>query len=188
MADDGRTSLLELLLEVQNLDRLSRTGYAMRGVSDPESVSEHSWQLSFLVWALGSRVDGLDLSRAIELALVHDIAEVRVGDLPRVSAHYFPPGAKKAAEHAAAADLLAPLGARGQAAFDEFEAGDTLEARFVRACDQLQMLLKVTTYERQGQGALGDFWRRHADFDDGGFVPVREVFDQLKAARSADRR
>jgi len=175
--------LLALLLEVQALDRIPRTGYAMRGVTDPESVSEHSWQLTFLVWSLGQKIEGLDLARAVELALVHDVAEVRIGDLPRVSSHYFPAGAKRSAETAAAAELLAPTGSRGLDAFNEFEAGATLEARFVGVCDQLQLLLKVATYEAQGNGNLIDFWERHAEFDDGGFAGVRELFDALAAHR-----
>src|SRR5262245_12902601 len=102
-------TLLDLLLETQLLDRIPRSGYVLRGVVDPESVTEHSWHVLFLVWAVGGRIPEIDLPRAVEIALVHDLAELRVGDLPRTAAHYFPAGAKKAAEAAAMADVLAPL-------------------------------------------------------------------------------
>src|SRR5262245_48114347 len=87
-------SLLDLFLELQILDRVPRSGYVLRGVSEPESVTEHSWHVLFLVWALGTRIEGIDLSKAVEIALIHDLAELRVGDLPRTASHYFPEGAK----------------------------------------------------------------------------------------------
>jgi len=40
------SDLLDLLLEVQNLDRIPRLGYLLSGVSDPESVSEHTWHVA----------------------------------------------------------------------------------------------------------------------------------------------
>lgn len=174
---------LAVLLELQQLDRLPRAGYSLRGVTDPESVSEHSWHLCFLVWSLGSQVPGLERSRALELALVHDLAEVRIGDLPRPAAGYFPPGAKARAEAAAAEDLLAPFGAEAGAAFAEYQAGTSLEARFVKACDALQMMLKVAVYERQGNGDLEDFWQHAETLDGDGFEPVAELLAAIKAAR-----
>ena len=69
--------LLETLLELQNLDRVARSGYELRGVSRPESVAEHGWHLAFLVWAVAPAIDSVDVARAIEIALIHDVAEVR---------------------------------------------------------------------------------------------------------------
>ncbi|HSU84895.1 MAG TPA: HD domain-containing protein, partial [Thermoanaerobaculia bacterium] len=102
-------TLLDLLLEVQALDRIPRSGYVLRGVADPESVTEHTLHVLLLVWMLGPRIEGIDVHRAVEIALVHDLAELRIGDLPRTSSHYFPEGAKRTAEAAAMADVLAPL-------------------------------------------------------------------------------
>ncbi len=176
-------SLLDLLLEVQHLDRLPRAGYLMRGVADPESVAEHSWHVLFLVWALAERIPGLDRTRALELALVHDLAEIRVGDLPRTANRYFPEGAKKTAEAAAVADLLAPLGERGQELCAEYQAGTTPEARLVKACDKLQLMLKVTVYEKWGAAGLAEFWHHPENFPDAEFEPVREVFEDLRRRR-----
>lgn len=175
-------TLLDLLLELQILDRIPRSGYTLRGVAEPESVTEHSWHVVFLVWALGARVEGLDVQRAVEIALVHDLAELRVGDLPRTASHYFPPGAKKTAEMAAMTDVLAPLPERALALYAEYQEGRTPEARLVKACDKLQLMLKVAVYERWGTGALTEFWLNPDNFPDisgGGFEPVREVFEEL---------
>ncbi len=169
------------------LDRVPRSGYVLRGVDDPESVTEHSWHVLFLVWALGARVAAaernFDLHRAVEIALVHDLAELRIGDLPRTSSHYFPEGAKKAAESAAMADVLAPLPERALALYDEYQAGASPEARLVKACDKLQLMLKVSAYERWGTGALAEFWDNPANFPDNGFAAVAELFEELRARR-----
>jgi putative hydrolase of HD superfamily len=178
--------LLDLLLEVQTLDRIPRSGFVLRGVTDPESVAEHSWHVLFLVWALGPKVEGIDLGRAVEMALIHDLAELRIGDIPRTSAHYFPAGAKKAAETAAMADILAPLPDRARELFDEYEAATSPEARFVKACDKLQLMLKVTLYERWKEGALAEFWDNSDNFPDFGFPAVLELFEALRARRNGD--
>ena len=180
-------TLLDLLLELQVLDRVPRSGFVLRGVADPESVTEHSWHVLFLVWSLGARTPGIDLARAVEIALVHDLAEVRIGDLPRTSAHYFPAGSKKAAEAAAMADVLAPLPGRAQELYAEYQAAATSEARLVKACDKLQLMLKVAVYERWGEGALAEFWDNPDNFPEAGpdseFPGVAEVFAELRARR-----
>jgi putative hydrolase of HD superfamily len=180
--------LLDLLLEVQTLDRVPRAGYALRGVAEPESVTEHCWHVLFLVWALGREVadeEALDVHRAMEIALVHDLAEMRVGDLPRTASRYFPPGAKKAAETAAMEEILAPLPARSRELYAEYVAAESPEARLVKACDKLQLMLKVSVYERWGACGLKEFWDEPANFPDGGFAPVRALFAELRRRRAA---
>ncbi len=179
-------TLLDLFLEIQALDKVPRTGYMLRGVSDPESVTEHSWHVLFLVWGLGSRIEGLNLSRAVEIALVHDLAEIRVGDMPRTASHYFPEGAKKTAELAAMGDVLGPVQDRALDLYREYQEGATPEAKLVKACDKLQLMLKVAVYERWGTGALAEFWDNPDNFPDGGFEPVRELFEELRQRRNAE--
>jgi len=175
--------LLDLLLELQILDRVPRAGYFLRGVADAESVTEHCWHVLFLVWTLGRQIDGVDTFRAIEIALVHDLAELRVGDLPRTASRYFPQGAKHRAETAAMAEILAPLPQRAQELYAEYQAAETAEARLVKACDKLQLMLKVNVYESWGSTGLREFWDNPENFPDGGFAPVRELFEALRARR-----
>lgn len=175
---------LDLLFELQALDRVPRLGYSLRGVPEPESVAEHTFHLVFLVWALAPRVEGLDASKAVELALVHDLAEVRFGDLPRTAAHYLPTGAKATAERAAFRDLLAPLGEERAGLLDEYQAQESPEARFVSVCDKLQLVVKALTYERWKAGDVAELTEALDTFDDGGFAPVRALVDALRQRRS----
>lgn len=172
-------TLLDLFRELQILDRVPRSGYVLRGVSDGESVSEHSWHVLFFVWALGSQIPDLDLPRALEIALVHDLAELRVGDLPSTSKRYFEPGAKAGAERAAMAEILAPLPERAQELFVEYQQGETREAMLVKACDKLQLLVKVDVYESWGAQGLSEFWDNPENFPAEDFEPIREVLKKL---------
>ncbi len=178
-------TLLELVLELQALDRVPRMGYLLRGVVEAESVSEHSWHVVFLVWALAPRCPGVDAARAVEIALVHDLAELRLGDLPRTTARYFPAGAKRTAEGAAIAEILAPLGDGARALWEDYAAGASPEAKLVKACDKLQLMLKVAVYESWGEGRLAEFWDNPDNFPDGGFPAVCELFEGLRRARGA---
>ena len=178
-------TLLDSLLELQVLDRVPRTGFALRGVADGESVSEHSWHVAFLVWALSQREPDLDPLHALGLALIHDVAEVRLGDLPRTASRYLAREVKHAAERAAMQEILAPLGKRGVQLYDEYSRGETREARFVKACDKLQLMLKVSLYEGWGEGGLSEFWENPENFPDRGFETVDTVFDELQARRTA---
>jgi putative hydrolase of HD superfamily len=175
--------LLGLLLELQSLDRVPRSGYNLRGVSPPESVSEHLFHVAFMAWTLAAEESQLDRLRVVELALVHDLAEVRSGDLPRSIAHYLPPGAKKETEKAIASDLLAPLGAKGPELFAEYQAKTSPEARFVGACDRLQLLVKTQVYEEWGSRGLDEFWQHLEELVGSEFASIRQTARQLRHRR-----
>lgn len=176
--------LLDFLLELQVLDRVPRMGFLLRGVSRPESVADHSWHVTFLVWALGRRIPELDSAHALELALIHDLAEARLGDLPRTAGKYLPHQAKHRAERALLEEMAGPEAEPVLALLDEYQRGESPEARLVKACDKLQLMLKIHTYERWGEGALEEFWDNPENFPDGGFDGVRELFEALMRRRA----
>lgn len=169
-----------MLLETQLLDRIPRVGFLLRGVPDPESVTEHSWHVAFLVWTLAPEIPGLDAARAMTMALIHDLPELRIGDLPMTAASYLPRGAKQAAEARALSDLTRPLGDRAQHLVAEYQLGETLEARTVKACDKLQLMLKVAAYEEAGAGGLSEFWHNPGNFPDLGIERIDLLVTQLR--------
>ena len=175
-------SLLDLVLEAENLDRVPRSGFVLRGIASPESVAAHSWHVATLVWILARRTPGIDVERALGMALIHDLGEVRLGDLPRTAGRYFEDGAKARAESALMDEMLAPLPG-GHKLFREYQEGESDEARLVKACDKLQLMIKVFCYERWGARGLAEFWRNPANFPDppeaGGFAAVHELFQDL---------
>ncbi len=127
--------LLDLLLETATLKRMPRTGWAMRGVPHVESVAEHSFGTALVALALAEaaaaeeQAGPFDVEQVLIMALLHDLAEVRLTDLPASAVRLIPPEVKSQAEAAAISDLLAPLPAAGRLAalWQAFE--DSLQPR-----------------------------------------------------------
>ncbi len=136
------------LREACRLKHVTRAGWVRVGVDAPESVAAHSWGVSFLVLALCPA--GVDRERALAMAVVHDLAEVRTGDLTPHDG--VDKADKHARERAALEDLVAPLERRDElvALFCEYDEGASREARFVKACDKLDMALTAKLYREAG--------------------------------------
>ncbi|HZH30489.1 MAG TPA: HD family hydrolase [Pyrinomonadaceae bacterium] len=189
-----------LLIELQRLKRLDRTGWVLRGLAPgAESVAAHSYGVAFTAMLLADEVRArgveVDVERVLRVALLHDLAEARTGDMPRTMALYYGAAARRAAERAAFADMVRALDARRAAEYvalhDDYEARESLEARLVKAADILDLLAQALAFERAGARELGEFWEgaRERDFNLEGAAreAVAEMLDALIAAREALR-
>jgi putative hydrolase of HD superfamily len=138
-----------------------------------------------------SRGVDVDIERVLKMALLHDWAEARVGDMPRTATHYFGADSRKRAERAALADILGSVGAaesQYKGLYQDYEQRRSLEARLVKAADIIDLLIQAYALERAGAKELDEFWQvvREADFQ----LPavahevVREVLQLLLDARS----
>ncbi len=165
--------MLSLLIELQRLKRLERTGWLLRGMpSGTESVAAHSFGVAlsamFLVDELVSKGIRVDLGRVLRMALLHDWAEARIGDIPRTAIAYFGADARKGAESAAFADMTRGFndGKSYQDLYQEYEQKQTLEARLVKAADVIDLLVQTLALERTGARGLDEFWEvaRNPDF------------------------
>jgi len=144
-------ALRAVLTEALRLKELSRAGWVRAGVPAPESVADHSWGVAWLTLALCP--PGLDRGRVLAMAVLHDVAEVRTGDL--TPADGVPAAEKARREEEALADLLGRPDL--VQLWREFEARATPEARFVRACDKLDMALQARRYEARHGLDLAEF-------------------------------
>jgi len=142
--------LKRILLEALKLKSLPRTGWLRAGIENPESVAAHSWGVAWLSLVLCP--PNLDRGRVLEMATIHDLAEVRVGDItPHDSVSR---DDKHRMEDEAMDDLLEVMCHRDElkALWDEYEAGKSKEARFVKQMDKLDMALQAQEY-----GGLEEF-------------------------------
>ena len=148
MTEEEILALREVLLEAVKLKALPRTGGVRSGVESPESVAAHSWGVAWLVLALCP--EHIDREAALAMAVIHDLAEVRTGDLtPHCGVA---PDRKRLLEWRALQALLRPTPAWQELGsfWQEFEAQASLEARFVRSCDKLDMALQAQRYAHTG--------------------------------------
>jgi len=131
----------EALLEALGLKDVTRAGWIRAGVANPESVAAHSWGMALLATQLCP--EELDLQRVLELCILHDIAEVRVGDItPHDNIH---PDEK----HRLETQAIHEMGIVASEIFAEYESQSTPESRFVRYLDKLDMALQAEIYESQ---------------------------------------
>lgn len=160
--------MIATLIELQRLKGLERTGWMLRGIAQgAESVADHSYGVVVAAMLLADEVAArgvkLDTERVLRMAVLHDWAEARVGDMPRTATEYFGTEARKRAERAAFADMVAPLKAGGQAEtygalHDEYEERESLESRLVKAADVIDLLVQTLAFERAGARGLDEFW------------------------------
>src|SRR5574338_12487 len=181
--------MLSTLIELQRLKRLDRTGWTLRGLPNgTESVAAHSFGVGVAAMLLADELIAhgvtVDVEKVLRMALLHDWAEVRVGDMPRIATAYFGAEARKQAETRAFADIVAELkNDLYPKLYDDYEQRDSLEARVVKAADILDLLVQLLALERAGARGLDEFWEvaekpdfRLGDVADG---IVREVFQSL---------
>jgi len=154
-ANSKLTRRLRFLLEADKLRRVERQTFLSDG-SRHENSAEHSWHLALalLLFSDAARESGVDLERAIQLALLHDLVEIHAGD----TFVYAEQEGRVERERQGARRLFSELpdeqNEEFQALWEEYEAKQTPEARFVAAFDRLcPMLLNFATDGRA--------WRAH---------------------------
>jgi putative hydrolase of HD superfamily len=176
--------LVQAYLELNQLKLLYRQGWLRHGLPPEqcESVAEHIYGMVMLVWWI---IDGysldLDRERVLRMVLVHELGEIYTGDII--------PGDQVAVEEKHARELESLWQVAGKlgggreylALWEEFEAGETREARFVRQVDRLEMAFQAAVYEQQGIPAGEFFASAEAALVD---PLLREIFDQLLAIRN----
>jgi putative hydrolase of HD superfamily len=179
--------VLDFIEEIGVLKNLPRTGWRFRGIKDAESVADHCYRVSLLSMILADVLTEqdvpLDVEKVMRLALLHEIAEARIGDVPFPALEYIPEDVKEAGERTAVESMFENFGAFQQKyveLWDEFERGTSLEGKLVRATDKLELMIQVLEYEKIGYRSLDKFWVNpwnHQNFDD--YPLIREIMNLL---------
>jgi len=147
--DSSARAIASLAFELGLLKRVRRSGWWQIGVSDPESVADHSLRVAQLATAIAAE-EGADPARAALLAIWHDSQETRTGDIPHTARPYLdkPVPAKITADQTAHLPELA--GKTIRAAVDEYEEQRTPEARCAKDADKLECLIQAIEYQQAG--------------------------------------
>jgi putative hydrolases of HD superfamily len=146
--------LLERLLkQIEFIKEIDKVKYIQRKTrlfnSDRnENDAEHSWHLALMTIVLAEHSnEPIDIFKVVKMVLIHDIVEIDAGDT-------FIYDTKKSHsntnEERLAANRIFGLLPKEQAneliaIWEEFEAGETNEAKFAKTMDRLEPLLQNTS-------------------------------------------
>lgn len=181
-------AVVDLFWKIHALDRVPRAGFLLRGVSDPESVAAHSHFMAVLALLFVTEYpEDFDLGKTLAMALVHDLPEARLMDVPMPVANRWLGTSKARAEQGVFDELFDAFPEYYSKLHEEFCSGTSSEARLLRAMDKAQMMLKVMCYEKENRGCLEEFWRNPDNFNDMGIPSVSALFDTLCSRAGHDR-
>lgn len=140
--NDPLSDRLAFFLATDVLKEIGRANHTLAG-GRPESVAEHTWHVTLLAMLLEDAAPvGTDHHHVRDLLTVHDLVEVYAGDTVIWDAA---PGEADDRERAAGERLMRLLPTDQVSRFDrlwrEFQAQETVEARFARAIDALHPML-----------------------------------------------
>jgi 5'-deoxynucleotidase YfbR-like HD superfamily hydrolase len=149
--------MLDSFIQALKLKEETRSGWTLRGVTAPESVADHSWGTAYLCLLYAAEAQ-VDRARAVEMAVVHDLAEAITGDVAtRVVAMSDADviQAKQQRENAAMDELLgmepAATASELRRLWQEYEARATPVAQFVRDMNMIDMCAQALVYEDGGR-------------------------------------
>jgi putative hydrolase of HD superfamily len=130
---------IEFLFEVGMLKKAPRTGYQFLG-SGGESVADHSFRTAVIGYVLASQENDADRNKVVLMCLFHDLSEARSGDHNYMNKKYV-----EVDEESAIRDQVRglPFGDEIKALIQEFNSGDTLDARLSKDADQLDLILEL---------------------------------------------
>ncbi len=146
--------LFAFILEIDKSKQITRQTYISDG-SRKENDAEHAWHLAVMVYLLKDYAnEPVDVSKAMMMALVHDLVEIDAGD---TYAYDEKAHESKAERENAAANRLFAMTEKGkelELLWREFEALSSPEARFVKALDNIQPLML-------NHATGGKAWKEH---------------------------
>jgi putative hydrolase of HD superfamily len=140
--------MLAGLKQLLALKSTKRTGWLRAGV-DPakcESVADHAFYV--VLFAALFADESLDRTTVLDMGIVHDLAEIVVGDLTPSDCSR---EEKADRERAAMVEICRALpdGQRWLAVWEAYERQESAEAKFVRAIDRTEMAWQAALYARE---------------------------------------
>jgi putative hydrolase of HD superfamily len=139
--------ILTFLKRSKNLESVERYATSLRDKRN--TVAEHSWRLGIMALVIGTETRvRADMNRAVALALFHDLAEAKTGD---VDAYQQIMAGKRLIEDKTALEETAMQEMTGDLHFGdwiydlwrEYEEQATVEAKFVKALDKIEGFLHI---------------------------------------------
>jgi putative hydrolase of HD superfamily len=131
--------------------KIKRSGWVREGVTNPESVADHSFRVIVLCMALANHFK-IDQTKLIKMAIIHDLGETKTGDLVVERGKNIDNTAKakkEMLEDQAVVDLLRAFGKEHHLIYHEMIERKSKEAKFFWQIDKLEMAIQAKEYEQE---------------------------------------
>jgi len=186
----GASRLLEVILQANELKTIPRMGWRVRGVTDGESVADHSYAVALIAMLLADRMKlDIDVEKVLRIAILHDLSEHMLGDIHAPASKFLGEDVKETAELRIMENLFREYegGEDYVALWREFAERSSVEGKLVRAADKIEMFTQAFQYEAAGNRMLDDFWDYVENTKDFDFAEVEDLFRELLELRQRER-
>ncbi len=138
----------KLFRAAARLKEIDREGWKRVGIDDPESVADHTFRCVLMGALIGKDLD-LDVRKLMMMLLIHDLPEIETGDI--TPEEKIRETVKRDMEKSALESILKVLSSQDKedliGLWEEFERGESEEARVGRDIDRAEMILQALEYQ-----------------------------------------
>jgi putative hydrolase of HD superfamily len=171
----------DLLNQIAFIKEIDKVKYIQRRTklfnSDRnENDAEHSWHLALMAIVLAEHSnEPIDVLKVVKMVLIHDIVEIDAGDIFLYDTQI---NHDNTDQERLAANRIFGLLPKNQAdemiaIWEEFETGETNEAKFARSMDRLEPLLQNTSND-------GGTWKEFG-------VPYSKVYEKKSVIKEGSQ-
>ena len=132
--------LLDALLIAERLKDVTRHCYTKNGRH--ESVAEHSWMSTLMVYFLKDEFPEADMNKVMQMCVIHDLGEAFTGDIPTFDKTAAHEATEEEMLYSWIATLPEPYASEMRALYEEMAKRETLDAKIYKAIDNLEAVIQ----------------------------------------------
>ena len=154
--------ILKFLSSSLKSKKILRKGWIREKIKDPESVAEHSFQLSVIAMVFADQL-GVDREKLIKMAILHDLGEVITGDIVWSRGKIMDIEQRRKKEQAEIFGItkmfkIIHKPEEYRNIFEEMIERKSQEAKIFWQLDKLEMALQAMEYEKESKKKLDEFF------------------------------
>jgi putative hydrolases of HD superfamily len=147
--------VLNFFFELAQLKRIKHEGWRIAGITELDSVGEHSLRAAQIAYVIARMEKYPDPNEVCTMTVFHDIGECRIGDIHGVARRYI-----EADELGAVKDQMAPMHEVGEkilSLWEQVENRDTQAGIIAKDADYLEQALTAKEYIEKGYEFANDW-------------------------------
>jgi len=148
---------------VGKMKKIPRTGWLLHGITNVESIAEHSFSVTTIAYFLAEDL-GCNSSKLVKMAMIHDLAEIMTGDIVSENGVIMDLEKRKnkiviERNKIKTIPSLISNGKELQNLWEEYESQSSKEARILKQIDKFEMSMQALQYENpRNPNHLREFW------------------------------